>query len=81
MTIDSETKRRSVLNIPWIMPIADSTISATDRMHVTGFYSGVDLSIVTRGEILSLTSLLNKELAMSSPLNQELELTSRMEVI
>lgn len=42
MAIDSENKRRSVSN--WfcrIPPVPDATISAVDRQHVAGFYSGI----------------------------------------
>ena len=42
MAIDPENKRRSVSN--WfcrIPPVPDGTISAVDRQHVSGIYSGI----------------------------------------
>lgn len=38
MAIDSENKRRSVVQI---LPIADGTISGVDKQHAAGFYRGI----------------------------------------
>lgn len=45
MAVDTETKRRSVLGMTImslvVAPLADGSISTTDSMHITGFYSGI----------------------------------------
>jgi len=45
MAVDTEDKRRSAICIPWYVttaPLADGTIDDNDRMHATGWYSGID---------------------------------------
>ena len=39
MAIDTESKRRSVGGVIFLVP--DGTISASDRTHITWFYSGI----------------------------------------
>jgi hypothetical protein len=43
MPIDTEAKRRSASQMPWmhIAPVADGTIGAADRIHATGYYAGI----------------------------------------
>ena len=43
MAIDSEDKRRSATQMPWmhIAPVPDGTIDAQDRIHATGYYAGI----------------------------------------
>ncbi len=46
MAIDTEQKRRSVLNLGiggrWrVLPVADGTIDGGDIQHILGFYSGI----------------------------------------
>ncbi|KKN70109.1 hypothetical protein LCGC14_0434340 [marine sediment metagenome] len=45
MAIDTETKRRSVLGMGLMFltmpPLADGTIGAVDREHITGLYAGI----------------------------------------
>ena len=53
MAIDTETKRRSMagkgLLFLVILPVPDGTISATDRMHIAGFYSGIEPGVPPAG--------------------------------
>ncbi len=46
MAIDTETKRRSVMNLAtggrWrILPVADGTIDGGDKQHLLGYYAGI----------------------------------------
>lgn len=43
MAIDTETKRRAVLNMPpyVIAPVADGTIGTPDRIQAAWIYSGI----------------------------------------
>lgn len=44
MAIDSENKRRSVLNTSFMgvaLPVADSSMDQGDRQHVCGVYRGI----------------------------------------
>ena len=47
MAVDTEAKRRSATQMPWMVipPLADSTIDAQDRMHATGYYAGITLAV------------------------------------
>ncbi len=45
MAVDTENKRRSALCLPFYAtsyPEPDGTIDDNDRMHTTGWYSGID---------------------------------------
>ena len=46
MAIDTQTKRRSVSGYSGIViaPLADGTIGAADREHITGLYAGIAAS-------------------------------------
>lgn len=43
MAVDTENKRRSAASLPTIViaPEPDSAISAADRIHIVGYYSGI----------------------------------------
>ena len=44
MAIDTEDKRRSVVNLNLIgvaLPVPDGTVAAADRLHVCGNYKGI----------------------------------------
>lgn len=53
MAVDTQTKRRSVAGMTLmflvIAPLADGTIAAVDRMHITGLYAGIDPGGVAPG--------------------------------
>jgi len=52
MAVDSESKRRSASQMPWmvIAPVPDGTIAAADRIHATGYYAGIPVgSEVAKG--------------------------------
>ena len=63
MALDSETKRRSVLATGLaflvIAPLADASIDAVDREHVTAFYAGIEPASLSTDyvHILSTTAI------------------------
>lgn len=55
MPIDTPNKRRSVFGwgIHPVGPIADGTIDAADRIHISGRYSGIAITAAVAPEFVS----------------------------
>ena len=75
MAVDTENKRRSVSGYTGnvILPVSDGSISAADRAHVAGLYSGLVYSALARFDVVSfflesmdMSSMTDEQMALST---------------